>query len=149
MRYIAGALILLFSYVVMADPIEKAIKARQGYFTMLSTNMGPLSAMVKGELDYNEATAATHGSNIETITQYGLTMHFPEGSSTDKLGTATDAKSKIWANFDDFKKKFANLQQAAVGAGESVKGGKDNLRSVVSGLGKACKSCHDEYRVKR
>lgn len=148
MRYLMAALILVSSSAVLGDPIEDAVKARQGFFTMLSANMGPLSGMVKGELDYDEAIAAMHGSNIEALSQYGLQMHFPKGSSTDELGEATGAKSEIWSNLEDFKQKLADFQKAAEGAGESVKGGKSNVGPVVQGLGKTCKSCHDEYRVK-
>jgi cytochrome c556 len=143
-----AAVVLVSSSAVLGDPIEDAVKARQGFFTMLSANMGPLSGMAKAELDYDEATAAMHASNIEVLSQYALPMHFPEGSSTDDLGTASGAKSKIWSNLEDFKQKFADFQKAAEGAGESVKGGKSNVGPVVQGLGKTCKSCHDEYRVK-
>lgn len=149
MRYLLAFLVLAFSTVAVADPIEKAVKARQGYYTMLAANLGPLSAMAKGELDYNEPAAVLHGSNIEALAGYDLTMHFPEGSSADQLGKATEAKAKIWADLDDFGKKFADFQQAAAGAGESVKGGRGNVGAVVKGLGKTCKSCHDDYRVKK
>ena len=131
MRYLLPLIIVLFSGVATADPIEKAVKARQGYFAMLSTNMGPMSAMLKGKRDYDEATAAMHASNIETLSQYGLTMHFPKGSSTDELGEATDSKPEIWDNLDDFAQKFADFREAAIGAGDGVEGGKENLGAVA------------------
>jgi cytochrome c556 len=148
MRYLIAALVLVSSSSVLGDPIKDAVEARQGYFIMLSTNMHPLSAMAKGELDYDEAAAAMYGSNIEVLSQYTLPMHFPKGSSTGELGKATGAKAKIWTNFEDFNQKFADFQKAAEGAGESVKGGKSNVGPVVQKIGKTCKACHDEYRVK-
>jgi cytochrome c556 len=148
MRYLMAAVVLVSSSAVLGDPIEDAVKARQGFFTMLSANMGPLSGMAKGELDYDEAAAVMHGSNIEVLSRYGLPMHFPQGSSTEELGDATGAKAKIWSNLEDFKQKFADFQKAAEGAGASVKGGKSNVGPIVQRLGKTCKSCHDEYRVK-
>lgn len=47
-----------------------------------------------------------------------------------------------------FDYSFGTALTAAEGAGESVKGGKSNVGPVVQGLGKTCKSCHDEYRAK-
>ena len=150
MRYLLPLVVVLFSGVATAaDPIEKAVKARQGYFTMLSTNMGPISAMVKGERDYDEAAAAMHGANLDTLSQYGLAMHFLKGSSTDELGEDTASKPEIWANLDDFTQKYADFRKAASGAGNDVRGGKDNAGAVLKRIGKTCKSCHDEYRLKR
>lgn len=148
MRYLTAAILLVASSAVLADPIEDAVKARQGYFTMLGANLGPLSAMAKGEMAYDEAAASTHGANLETLSKYTLAMHFPAGSSTDDLGDATGAKGAIWSNLDDFKQKFADFQGAAVGAGDSVKGGRANVGATLQNIGITCKSCHDEYRVK-
>lgn len=143
-----ASLLLIAPCLATANPIEDAVEARHGYFTMLATNIGPLSAMLKGDLDYDEDAAAMHGKNIEVLSNYGLMMHFPEGSSTDELGDETEAKPKIWSDMDGFMQKFADFKEAATGAGEAVRGGKGNLAPVVQGLGKTCKSCHDEYRAK-
>lgn len=128
-------------------PQQAARDARQGFYLMLGANMGPLAAMAKGEMPYDEAAASSHAKNIETLTNYPVTMHFIEGSFSDQLED-TEALPKIADNMEDFKGKFAALGEAAAGASEAVKGGQENVGPVVGKLGGACKACHDEYRKK-
>lgn len=143
------AAVPLIPATASADPTpeELNVKARQGFFEMLSLNMGPLAAMAKGDLPYDEATAVLHASNIESLTRYYLPIHFVPGTSTDDMEN-TGALPKIWNDLDGVKEKFAGLQQAAVGVGEAVKGGQQNVGPVVQQLGGACKACHDNYRKK-
>ena len=49
------------------DPIAQAVKARQGFYTMLGANMGVLSAMAKGDMEYDEEVASRHAANIEAL----------------------------------------------------------------------------------
>lgn len=133
--------------IAQDDPVEQAIEARHGYYEMLAINMGTLAGMAKGDVAYDEAVASRAAANIETLTHYDLPSLFIEGSAA---GTAKDsaAKPDIWAKPDEFKAKFAGLQEAATGAAEAVKGGQANVGPVVQKLGGACKACHDQFREK-
>lgn len=139
--------VLPFSASAKDDPKKEAVEAREGYFTLLGANMGPLAAMAKGEMDYDEAKASLHAANIEALTMYDPLIHFIEGTSLDDMDD-TEARPEIWSNFKDFSSKYEDLQKAAAGAAQAVKGGRGNLGPVVKKLGGACKSCHDEYREK-
>ncbi len=141
----AAALIALPFMALADEKVEDNVKARQGFFEMLAANMGPLAGMAKGEMDYDEAAAATAAANIETLTKYTLPIHFIAGSSSADYD-ASNAKPDIWNNLDDFGSKFAALGTAAAGASEAVKGGQANVGPVVQKLGAACKACHDVYR---
>ncbi|PIE11006.1 MAG: cytochrome C [Rhodobacterales bacterium] len=148
---IATALAISLPVVGMAadDPIAQAVKARQGYFTMMGANMGTLAGMAQGKIDYDADAAARAASNIEALTMYNAAIHFPEGSSSDDLGSdVTEAKANIWTDLEGFQAKYVDLQDAAMGAGELVAGGPESLGPVVGALGGACKACHDTYRVK-
>lgn len=150
MRFASAALIALTTMTPVAaladdSPQENAVAARQGYFLMLGSNMGPLAAMAKGEMDYDEAKAAQAASNIETLSHYPVGMHFMEGtSSADMEGTG--AKPDIWTDMEGFAAKYNDFVTAAVGAGEAVKGGQANVGPVLQKLGGSCKGCHDKYR---
>lgn len=150
MRHILIAALALFPLAASAqddDPIKQSIEARHGYLQMLAINMGTLSGMAKGEVAYDETVASRAAANIEALTHYDYPSLFLEGSAA---GQAEDsaAKPDIWTNMDDFKAKFAGLQEAAVGATEAVKGGEGNVGPVVQKLGGVCKACHDLYREK-
>lgn len=151
-KLIAASVIATLPIVAIAhghghDANDDAIKARQGFFVMLSTNMGILSAMAKGEAEYDETKAAKSAANIETLSKYDLPIHFIEGSSKADVEN-TAALPEIWEDFDDFQAKYAAFGEAATGASEAVKGGRENVGPVVAKLGGTCKACHDSYRSK-
>lgn len=129
------------------SPEVTAMKARQGYFKLLGANMEVLAGMAKGEIPYDEERAAMHASNIETLSQYNLGFHFPEGTSSDDL-EGSGALPKIWTELDGVVAKHADLAKAATGAGDAVRGGEGNVGPVVQALGGTCKACHDNYRKK-
>lgn len=133
--------------IAYADAAEDALEARHGYMKMLAINMGQLSGMAKGEIEYDEAAASTAAANIEALSVYDVSGLFVEGTSVDDTDDS-EALPAIWENPEDFAKKYAGLAEAAAGAGEAVKGGQENVGPVLQKLGGTCKACHDDYRVK-
>lgn len=127
------------------EAAENAIEARHGYMTMLGINMGQLSGMAKGEIDYDEAMASRAAANIVALTQYDAPALFIPGTSSDE-NDDSDALPAIWNNPDDFGAKFAALTEAAAGSPDAVMGGQENIAPVLQKLGGACKACHDNYR---
>ena len=137
-----------FPMIASADEAaEDALAARQGLMKLIAVDMGLLSGMAKGEIEYDEAAASKAATNIEALTDYDPTGLFLEGTAA---GEADDSEAlpAIWENPEDFAQKFADLGDAATGAGEAVKGGRENLGPVMQKLGGACKACHDDYRQK-
>ena len=141
---IAATTLALIPVIVHAQSVKDAVEARAGFMTMLSINMGQLSAMAKGETDYDKAAASRAAENILALTGYDAAALFVEGSSSDDIDS--EALPAIWQNPDDFRAKFAALGEAATGAPDAVKGGQANLGPVLQKLGGACKACHDDYR---
>ncbi len=129
------------------DPVEQAIKARHGFYQMLAINMGTLSGMAKGDLDFDEPPPSRAAANIEALTHFDLPSLFIEGSSSADAQNSA-AKPDIWSNPEDFRAKFANLGEAATGTSDAVRGGAGDVGAVVQKLGGACKASHDNYREK-
>lgn len=147
-----AALIAVLPLTALAQqdsPQDLALEARQGFFQMLSANMGVLAAMAKGDMTYDEPNAVRAATNIEALTHYDLPMHFVDGTSADDMPGKTAAKPDIWLDTEDFGKKYQGLQAAAVGIPDQVKGGAEQVGAVVMKLGAACKDCHDSYRLKQ
>lgn len=147
MRLMLVAAIAALPVLAYADAAEDALEARHGFMNMMNINMGTLAGMAKGDIAYDEAAATTAGANIETLSKYTLPALFIEGTSTED-GVETRALPAIWENPEDFAKKFAGLQEAAMGAAAAVAGGQESVGPVVEKLGQACKACHDDYRKK-
>lgn len=144
----AALIALPFAASANSEALESNLKARQGYFQMLSLNLGTLSGMAKGEIEYDEDAAARAASNVEALSQFNLPSLFIEGSASNEL-EGSGAKPDIWSNNEDFNAKFAGLTEAAAGSSEAVKGGQGNIGPVLQVLGGACKACHDNFREKR
>lgn len=150
MRLILAAALSLIPMSVLAQeatPEQIALEARHGYMLMLSTNMGPLAGMAKGEIPYDEATATFHANNLAALANYEVEMHFLPGTAQGEM-EGSHALPAAWANLDDVRAKHENLKTAAQAAPEGVKGGPENVAKVVQNLGLACKACHDNYRAK-
>jgi cytochrome c556 len=118
---------------------------RQSYFTLLAMNFGPIAAMVKGEMPYDDAKVLSLAEDVNAIANIDVARAFGPGS--DK-GT-TRAKPAIWENTDDFVEKYQALQKAAGGLLAAAQSGdKGAVGAAVKDTGGTCKSCHDEYKSK-
>ena len=133
---------IAFSHLVDEEPMQSY---RQSYFTLLAMNFGPIAAMVKGDMPWDEAKLKSFGHDFAAIASADVARAFPPG--TDK-GT-TRAKPGIWENMDDFGAKYADLQEAAkVLKTATASGDKEAVAMAVRQTGGACKACHDEYKSK-
>lgn len=141
-----SASFLLSALPVLAQTPEDAVKARQGFYTMISTEVSTLSDMARGRADYDEAAAVAAAENLMALTGYDLPKLFVDGSSSDELD-GTDALPAIWEDKEDFAAKYAALAEATQGLDQAVAGGADNLGPAVQTLGGACRDCHQSYRA--
>jgi cytochrome c556 len=91
---------------------EEAMQSyRQSYFTLIAINFGPMTAMVKGDMPWDDAKMLAQAEDFAAIASVDVARAFAPGS--DK-GT-TRAKPEIWENTEDLLEKYAALQSAAEG----------------------------------
>ena len=70
------------------------------------------------------------------------------GPGTDK-GAPTKADTKIWSEMDKFKDKADKMQAEVRKLAQTAKSGDEAaIKAATGDTGKACKSCHDDYRLK-
>ncbi len=119
---------------------------RQSYFALLAANFGPMVAMVKGEMPWDDQKMKGFASDFEGITELNIMRGFAPG--TEK-GT-TRAKPEIWNEIETFKQKFIDLQAAATELDDTVENGGDRkaIGAAVAKTGQTCKACHDDYKSK-
>lgn len=131
-----------------ADNIDDAIKARQGYYQVVSHNAGALFAMAKGDVDYNAETAMTHAKNLETLANMDTSSMWLPGSSKDDRKGKTRALPVIWTTFPAVGEKSQAFKDASAKLAMSAGEGLDGLRANIGALGASCKGCHETYRAK-
>ncbi len=137
----------LLSATAMSHYDDKEVPQsyRQSWFTLLAMNFGPMAAMAKGEMPWDDSKLKGYAADLAAITQLDLMRGFAPGS--DK-GT-TRAKPAIWNNKDDFGAKFKDLQAAAAELNVvAATGDREKITAQIGATGKTCKACHDEYKAK-
>jgi cytochrome c556 len=122
---------------------EDAIKYRQSVMTVMGNHFGRVAAMAQGKAPFDPAAAASNASIALTMSKLPF-VAFSEG--TDK-GIPTRAKADIWTNQDKFKASAEKMQTELVKFEAAARGGNlDAIKAATSDVGKACKSCHDDFR---
>ena len=132
----------VFAHLNDKEPMQSY---RQSYFTLVAMNFGPIGAMVKGEMPWDDAKLKTFANELGALGNMDVSRAF--GPGTDK-GT-TRPKPEIWENQDDFNSKLTDMRNALAGLQVAAgSGDKKIVAQAVGDTGKACKACHDEYKSK-
>jgi cytochrome c556 len=126
-----------------ADPKpEDEVRYRQSNFNVIGRNFAALGAIAKGERPYDQAFATKSANVVATLS----TLPFGSfGPGTD-VGTHK-ADPKVWSDNAKFKEAADKFQFEAAKLPAAAKD-LDTLKLQVGAVGKTCKACHDDYRVK-
>ena len=142
---VAGALLLSPIAGAHFDDKEIPQSYRQSFFALVAANFGPMAAMVKGEMPWDQERMEDYAEDLDTLLELDLMRGFQEGS---EKGT-TRAKPEIWQNMADFESKLEDLREAADTLDDVAEGGdRKAIAQQVGVTGEACKACHDEYKSK-
>ena len=131
------------------DPMEKAIKARQGEMQLRSFNAGPLFGMAKGKMDYDAELASKLAGNLKTLLDLDMGRAWPQGSDNKAYPGKTTSLPKIWETYPEIAEYGKNYAKAVNELAAVAGNGVDALKGAVGNLGKTCKGCHDDFREKK
>ncbi|MFA9459795.1 c-type cytochrome [Thiohalorhabdus methylotrophus] len=140
---LAGTLLATGAAAHAESEAEKAVEYRESVFHVIGHNFMPMADMVKGKIDYDAEEFATRAERVAQLARMPL-----EGFVEGTAGVAgSEAKPGIWSNWDDFRGKLEDLQkESAKLAKVAGKGDLQAIKPQFMAVGKACKSCHDEYK---
>ena len=141
---IIGALSVLTFAGASAIAAEDPIATRQAIMSSVGAAAGLGGGMMKGDVAYSPAAGK---SAIATMRAASLTFgdFFPEGSDDGD----TTASPKIWEDMAGFQEKLESLQTDTAMAAMDVPQAQAAVQELVGMLGKSCKGCHEEYRIKK
>jgi len=143
----------VFPAVITADeaefPFASQINARQASMTLYRYNLGMLGAMAQGSIPYDAKIATDASHNLLQITNMRNPTMWPAGSDTGAPGLAdkTAAKTVMWSNFPEVGEKHHALTEALKEMSLVAGNGVDGIRATIGSVGKACKACHERFRV--
>ncbi|MFN2287616.1 MAG: cytochrome c, partial [Chromatocurvus sp.] len=106
----------VLAHSVKDEPMQSY---RQSIFALIGMNFGPIAAMVKGDIPWDQDSMQGYADDLDDIVDLDLIRGFAPGS---EKGT-TRAKPEIWDNMDDFESKLDDLRDAAASLDEAVEGG--------------------------
>jgi cytochrome c556 len=109
-------------------------------------NAGALSAMVKGDKPYDQATVDAAFTQLNDTAKKLPTL-FPAASKGLKPDGDYSASPKVWEDKAGFEAQIANFSKAVTEAKGKVKD-LDTLKVALPTVGKACGGCHETYRLK-
>ncbi len=140
---VGGALLLGLS-AVWAQ--HDSVKQAQTFMKGNGKNAGALSAMVKGEKPYDQATVDTALAQFEDTAKKLPTL-FPESSKGVQPEGDYSTSPKIWEDKAGFAAKIATFKEVVGEAKGKIKD-LDTLKATLPVIGKACGGCHETFRVK-
>ena len=133
--------LLLLAGPVFSEDGEGNIKYRQNLMSAIGYSTGAIGDILKYRLHFI-SNIQTHANNIAAdakLISSAFQNKFVDGK--------TDAKANIWSDWEDFEKKIQDLRSAAVSLSEATADGNmEQIQGGLKNLGKACNSCHKQFR---
>ena len=130
------------AHIERSEPIQSL---RQSYFALVGMTFGPMADMVKGKIDWDEATFQRWASDLAALSTVQVERGFAPGSEQGK----TRAKPEIWLDMDDFSEKLANFRREAAALSKvAMSGDRAAIGEQLGKTGGTCKACHDNYKSK-
>ena len=137
---LAAAAAVLSPAVAVAEK-NPAIGYRHAVMDLVYANFGPIGAMVKGEIPWDDARVAGYGKDLKAIAALNVMRGWPAGSE------GGDSLPEIWTKMDDFQKKMEAFQAEASKLGDVASSGdREAIKAQFGATGKTCKSCHDAFK---
>jgi cytochrome c556 len=131
-----------------ADEAQKAIEARQQVFKDMKKANDVMSAMLKGQREFDATAVATSAAQVQE-----LTAKIPAAFVVDTRqfpDIKTVARDNIWASQADFRTKSEDTAKAAANVVAVAKGGEKGATFKAIGMmGKSCGACHDAYKTSK
>lgn len=119
---------------------DRDVMARMMGMSDLSEQMKLIGSMAKGEASFDAAAVNAALAAMSEDAAAIPALFEPQ---------ATDPKSEalpvIWDEFDTFTARADELEEVTAQLAGTVKT-PDDLRPVMQQVGKACQSCHSDYR---
>lgn len=145
-RFVVASIAICVATTVFAQvKPEDEIRHRQSVMNVLGRAFGPMVSMAQNKIPYNKDVVVRNTQIIETLS--GLPWN-SFGPGTEK-GAPTKADLKVWSDQAKFKVSSEKMQQDVTRLSQIVKTGDEMaIKTAVGDLGKACKSCHDDFRLK-
>ena len=127
---------------------EDAVETRKAGFTFMAWNMGRIKDNLQGQYNAEEVKVAARA--IASIADSSLGQLFIPGTEKSTKEFETEVKPELFApeNRENVGKLARDLEMASRELAIAAEKGDQGAVKTAFGLtGRACKACHDDYRM--
>ena len=142
---VAVGVLMLGVTAVIAQ--QDQLKETQTIMKGNGKNAGALSAIVKGEKSYDQATVNAALAQFDD-TAKKLPKLFPASLKGKAFEGDYGPSDKIWEDKAGFDAHIASFAKAVSDAKGKIKDA-DTLKAELGLIGKQCGGCHETYRIKK
>jgi cytochrome c556 len=142
---VAVGVLMLGATAVIAQ--QDQLKETQTIMKGNGKNAGALSAIVKGEKPYDQATVDAALAQFDD-TAKKLPKLFPVSLKGKAFDGDYQTSEKIWDDKAGFDEHIASFAKTVGDAKGKIKDA-DTLKAQLGLIGKQCGGCHETYRVKK
>ncbi len=123
----------------------QALKERQSVFTLIRKNYSPLAGMARDRAPFDAEVVQKNAAHLQHL---GAMIGDTFITDTRGSGIDTDALDVIWDEPEKFANKITAFRSAADALAEVASSGDETMvKASIGRVGKACGSCHDDYKV--
>lgn len=127
---------------------EDAIKFRQSGYGFMAWNVQRIKANVEGKFDKEEVVKAANA--IQAVANSGMGALYLPGTDKGTGWESSRAKPEIWTEKEKLGKvAMAFNKEANEMAKVAATGNVDAVKEQLGKLSGTCKSCHDDFKVKK
>lgn len=121
---------------------EVLVKQRQAAMTLMGKYFGPMAAMAQGKIPFNASVVQRNAGFLDNLSRMPW-----DGFVASTRGVKSRALPAAFEDSADFKKAANRLESEAAKLVSVSRGGDEAAaKSQIGAVGKACGSCHDEFR---
>lgn len=142
---VAALLVAAPAVALDAEQAAKAAETRQAVLKVVGWNVGPMGAMARDLVPWDNALVARNAQRIAWMARM-----IPDAFRADTRAheLETEALPVIWEDFERFEELADNARASAERlAGLAQAGDEAGAREAVGALIDDCRACHDDFRV--
>lgn len=132
------------SVLAQAKP-EVLVKQRQAVMTLQGKYFGPMAAMAQGKVPYNAQVVQRNAGFLDNLSRMAWDGFDPstKGEKSRALPAIYENNAKFKDGTAQFENETAKLVQLSRGGDEAA------VKAQIGAVGKACGTCHDNFRQKQ
>ncbi|MCB1670393.1 MAG: cytochrome c [Gammaproteobacteria bacterium] len=125
---------------------QQAMETRQSVFRLFRYNLGTISGMARGTVEFDAAIAERNARRIAAMAP--MIPELFQAMDTREFDLDTEALPVIWEQFDLFQERAQALVDGANEFADIAAGG-DRMETLgaIRAFGANCGNCHETFRV--